>query len=79
MKTKMNETKKMRSLKGKLISIIAPAWNESDNLEELCNQIIYFVKQKLNNYEIIIVENGSSDNSFELLKKLIKKIKELNI
>ena len=73
MKIKMNGTKKLRSLKGKLISIITPAWNESDNLEELCNQIIYFVKKKLNNYEIIIVENGSSDNSFELLKKINKE------
>ena len=45
--------------------------NESDNLEELCNQIIYFVK-KLYNYEIIIVEM-CSDNSFELLKKINKE------
>ncbi len=74
---KHKENKKPRSVEGKLITITAPAWNENDNLEEFCQQVIHFVKKKTNNYEIIIVENGSSDNSLELLKELNKNNKNI--
>ena len=74
----MNINKKKRTLEGKLITITAPAWNENDNLTELCNQIIHYVKKKTNNYEVIIVENGSSDKSLELLKNLNKKNKKIH-
>ena len=55
----------------KLISIIIPAFNEEGNVKELSNRIKNVFKT-INNYdyEIIFVENGSTDNTFNTLKDI---------
>jgi polyisoprenyl-phosphate glycosyltransferase len=52
----------------KLISIVIPAYNEEDVLDELKRRL-QKVMNTCNNYnfEVIIVENGSRDSSFEKL------------
>ena len=53
------------------ISIVIPSYNESQNINEIYRRTIEVIK-KLNvkKYELIFVENGSKDNSLELLKKI---------
>ena len=55
----------------KLISVVIPAYNEEDCIEELANRLDLMI-QKENNYmwEIFIVENGSTDSTWEKLKKV---------
>jgi glycosyltransferase involved in cell wall biosynthesis len=55
----------------KLISVVIPAYNEEDCIEELANRLDLLI-QKENNYtwEIFIVENGSTDSTWEKLKKV---------
>jgi dolichol-phosphate mannosyltransferase len=55
----------------KLVSVVIPAYNEEDCIEELANRLDLLV-QKENNYmwEIFIVENGSTDSTWEKLKKV---------
>lgn len=55
----------------KLISIVIPAWNEEDVIPELGRRLSR-VMDSLDRYdfEVIIVDNGSKDHSFELLAEL---------
>ena len=48
-----------------LISIIIPTYNSKDYLQKALKSIY---SQKYNNLEIIVIDNGSSDGTGELLK-----------
>lgn len=54
------------------LSIVCPAYNEADNLSELIKQVIDSLDRKIN-YEIIIVDDGSTDSSLSVVKKIAKK------
>ena len=64
----------------KLISIVIPVYNEESGIPELIKKLTYFTNS-LNKYlfEIILVENGSNDNSFVVLKNQISKDKRFKI
>lgn len=53
-----------------MISIIFPAYNEEDNVEELHRRLKAVLSSMGEPYEIIAVENGSTDGTLEKLKKL---------
>lgn len=53
-----------------MVSIIFPAYNEEDNVEELHARIVDAMKSHWDTYEIIAIENGSTDTTLERLKKL---------
>jgi len=61
------------------ISIIAPAHNEKENLKLFIEKTKKAVAKITKNYEIIIVDDGSTDNSLELLKKIKKNTPKLKI
>lgn len=63
----------VRSLAGKLISITAPALNEGQNIETLCLRIASALAPLTETYEIIIVDNASSDDSMATLRRLCKE------
>jgi polyisoprenyl-phosphate glycosyltransferase len=50
------------------ISVIIPFLNESDNIADLCNCLENYAKDKQYNLELVFVDDGSKDNSVELLK-----------
>ncbi|WP_275938804.1 glycosyltransferase family 2 protein [Pseudomonas sp. MPC6] len=52
-----------------LVSIVAPCYNAEKYLEEAIKSIF---AQEYPHYEVIIVDDGSSDNSIAMLKKLQK-------
>ncbi len=54
-----------------IISIILPVYNTSPYLEECLNSIH---NQSFKDYELICIDDGSSDNSYEILKKYEKII-----
>lgn len=58
------------------LSIVCPAYNESDNLSELVKQISKNLGPKIN-YELIIVDDGSTDRTITILRKLGAKNKRL--
>jgi dolichol-phosphate mannosyltransferase len=55
----------------KLISVVIPAYNEEDCIEELASRLDSLI-QKENNYmwEVFIVENGSTDSTWDKLKNV---------
>ncbi|MFC1745502.1 glycosyltransferase family 2 protein [Candidatus Riflebacteria bacterium] len=53
-----------------MISIVSPVFNEEENLVELTERISNVFKKIDMEYEIILVENGSSDKSLEKIKAI---------
>lgn len=59
--------------KGLDISIIIPLMNEEGSLQELYNQIIDTMSGMDSTYEIIFIDDGSSDSSFSIISDLHDK------
>ena len=62
-----------------LISIVVPAHNEEKNLGEFIGQAAAAVKKITNDFEIIIVDDGSTDGSLAVLKQQKVKFTHLKI
>ena len=52
------------------ISIVIPLYNEEESLTELHNWIMKVMNENNYSYEIIFVDDGSTDNSWEVIKDL---------
>lgn len=52
------------------LSIIIPVYFNSDTLEMLYNDLKEKVIPKLDEYEIVMVDDGSGDNSWEIIQKI---------
>lgn len=57
-------------------SIIIPAYNVADYLENCVESIL---KQTYDNYEIIIVDDGSTDETGKVADELLKQSKQINV
>ncbi|MEE3034610.1 MAG: glycosyltransferase family 2 protein [Bacteroidota bacterium] len=57
------------------ISIVIPLFNESESLEELHNWILTSLSSNSKTFEIIFIDDGSTDNSWQIIKKLARKSK----
>jgi len=55
------------------LSVVIPLYNEEQSLVELHNRIILSLNSFSSHYELIFVDDGSTDNSFSVLKDLNKK------
>ncbi len=58
--------------KSPYLSIVVPLYNEEESLRELTEQIAGTMKGMGKSYEIIYVDDGSADRSFEVLKEIRK-------
>ena len=64
--------------KKELLSIIVPCYNEQEALPLFYDEISKVLKKLKENYELILVNDGSSDNTLEVMKKLSKKDKNVS-
>ena len=55
-----------------MISIIIPVYNEQKNLEELNNRLLSVCSSLNKKFEIIFVDDGSTDSSLEKIKNFSK-------
>jgi glycosyltransferase involved in cell wall biosynthesis len=55
------------------LSIIIPMFNEAENVESTLNRVEEALASFKGTYEIIAVNDGSFDNTFEILNKLAEK------
>ena len=51
-------------------SIVAPCWNEEGNLRELYRRVQEVMDQSGASWELVLVNDGSTDGTLELMKKL---------
>ncbi|EDP46809.1 glycosyltransferase [Rickettsiella grylli] len=55
------------------ISVVIPVYNESENLEQLYQRLMTTLDKIDKTYEIILVNDGSQDDSYERLNELQKR------
>lgn len=60
-------------MKQELISIVIPCFNEAENIPTLYRRIQKSIKNLPYTFEMIFVNNGSTDNSEEIFQRLAKK------
>lgn len=53
-----------------MISVIIPAFNESENLKKNVPNLVKYLNSEKMKFEIIISEDGSTDNTLKILKRL---------
>ena len=66
-------------MKAKSISVVLPAYNESGCIEETVSSISTYLGGKFADFEIIVVDDGSSDNTFSLASQASKKMPNLKV
>jgi len=52
------------------ISVVIPLYNEEESLPELCDWIVRVMNANNYSYEIILIDDGSKDKSWEVIEKL---------
>ena len=62
-----------------LLSIIIPAYNEESRLPNTLEQVFAFLEGEDYPAEVIVVENGSSDQTLSLAQELTKKYPDLRV
>jgi len=62
-----------------MLSIVIPVFNEEESLPIFYKELIRITPQLDRSYEIIFVDDGSTDSSLEILKGIAKKDKRLRI
>ena len=63
----------------KSISVVIPVFNEEKNLELLYNELMEVLRKLGVKYEIIFVDDGSTDSSFDILEKIFQKDKHAKV
>lgn len=61
-----------------MISAVVPAFNEQESLEKFY-PVLVSALAKLGSYEIVFVDDGSTDSSLDLMKKIAAKDKNVRI
>lgn len=54
------------------ISVVVPVYNSEYSLDELCGRLIYILSQMCFRYELILVDDGSNDKSYNKMLELHK-------
>jgi dolichyl-phosphate beta-glucosyltransferase len=57
------------------LSIVIPAYNEGERLGKTLTRIIEWTDQALEEFEIIVVDDGSTDNTVEIAKSISPQVR----
>lgn len=58
-------------------SVIIPSYNESSSIADVVRELYSALKETENSFEIVVVDNGSTDETPEILSDLKKEITQL--
>ena len=55
------------------LSLVIPVYNEQENLEQLYKEITVSCKKLDKSYEVIFIDDGSTDDSLNVLVRIQKR------
>lgn len=61
------------------LSCVLPAYNEEKNIQEAVKKLNEVLPLIIDKYEIIIVDDGSKDNTYQIALNLAKQIKHIKV
>lgn len=61
------------------ISVVIPFYNEQENIPELYNRLKSVMDNLGNSYELVFIDDGSRDRTYELLTKLYEKDEKVRV
>ncbi len=61
------------------LSVVIPAHNEENRLPDTLEQVFRFLQKQSFSSEVIVVENGSTDNTFEVAQTFAKSHENLRV
>jgi len=61
------------------LSLVIPVYNEKDNLALLTEKIFAVLKGKVDSFEIIYIDDGSTDGSSEILNELASRFEVIKV
>ena len=59
------------------ISVVIPLYNEDESLTELTDWIDKVMKENKYDYEVLLIDDGSKDNSWKVIESLSAKNKSI--
>ncbi|MCK5878157.1 MAG: glycosyltransferase family 2 protein [Holophagae bacterium] len=62
---------------GMELSIVIPIYNEEENIVSLVGEILNALKDFKENFEVVLVDDGSKDNSLPLMKQVHKEYPDI--
>ncbi len=62
-----------------LISVTAPVYNEDEIINDYISATLKVLKENFANYELVLIDDGSSDNSVEQIRTIQKDEKHLRL
>lgn len=69
----------MREKKKPSLSIVIPAYNEEESLSYVLNDTLRDLPKHIANYEVIVVDDGSTDRTAQIADSYAKKNKHLRV
>ena len=61
------------------VSIVMPAYNEAELLEATVVDVVEGLRARARSFELIICENGSTDETLTLARRLAEKYPEVRV
>ena len=56
----------------KNITIIIPVYNEELSINSLYDELVPIINNNFNEYEVIFIDDGSNDSSFDIINEMVK-------
>lgn len=66
-------------MKQESISVFLPALNEQENIKACLQSAQKYLSQRFEDYEILVISNGSTDNTDKIVKELVKRDKHIKL
>ena len=61
------------------LSVVIPAYNEAGRIQSTIKEVYKYLRDKVKSFEIIVVDDGSDDDTALKVKELIPRISELKL
>ena len=61
------------------VSVVMPAFNEAEILDTSVKSVVEGLRARKESFELLVVENGSTDETFEIAQGLAEEYSEVRV